>query len=236
MVQNIGKHFLYRHIRVDKNEPFYIGIGVKKKLKYPYSRAYSKHDRNNIWKRIVFKTEYEVEILLESDDYEFIKEKEREFIKLYGRKDLKTGSLCNLTDGGEGCYNRIMTKECKDKISKSLKGKPFTEERKKNVSVALCKLNLKVSDETKRKLSIAHKGKKLSLETIQKVLITKKLNKPNRKVYQYDKAYNFIKEWNSIAEASKESNTDLHNLYVAINKENQKRKSAGGFIWSYEKE
>ena len=28
---NGGNHYLYRHIRVDKNEPFYIGIGTKNK-------------------------------------------------------------------------------------------------------------------------------------------------------------------------------------------------------------
>lgn len=27
----MGKHYLYRHIRLDKNEPFYIGIGTKYK-------------------------------------------------------------------------------------------------------------------------------------------------------------------------------------------------------------
>ena len=33
---------LYRHIRLDKNEPFYIGIGNIK-------RAYNKSERNDIW-------------------------------------------------------------------------------------------------------------------------------------------------------------------------------------------
>ena len=38
-------HYLYRHIRLDKNEPFYIGIGTKKEntkfnsIKSEYSRA-----------------------------------------------------------------------------------------------------------------------------------------------------------------------------------------------------
>lgn len=29
MLKNTGKYYLYRHIRLDKNEPFYIGIGTK---------------------------------------------------------------------------------------------------------------------------------------------------------------------------------------------------------------
>ncbi len=100
------KHFLYRHIRLDKNEPFYIGIGTKQStyaaFKTEHKRAFEKERENDIWTKIVAKTDYEVEILLESDDYEFIKQKEKEFIKLYGRINLETGILSNLTDGGDG--------------------------------------------------------------------------------------------------------------------------------------
>ena len=74
------RHYLYRHIRLDKNEPFYIGVGTKGDYKHTktiseYKRAYSKGKRNTFWNNIVNKTGYEVEILLESDDYEFIKQK-----------------------------------------------------------------------------------------------------------------------------------------------------------------
>jgi len=100
-----GLHYLYRHIRLDTNEVFYIGIGTvrKKEEKYRYyTRARIKNNRNKWWKHVVSKTDYRVEILLESDDYEFINKKEQEFIALYGRKDLGLGTLVNLTDGGNG--------------------------------------------------------------------------------------------------------------------------------------
>lgn len=29
MIEPEGKYYLYRHIRLDKNQPFYIGIGTK---------------------------------------------------------------------------------------------------------------------------------------------------------------------------------------------------------------
>ena len=93
MLKNTGKYYLYRHIRLDKNEPFYIGVGTKVnkksflKVTSEYVRAYSKTRRNKIWIDIVSKTDYEVEILLESDNYEFIKQKEIEFIALYGRRN-----------------------------------------------------------------------------------------------------------------------------------------------------
>lgn len=96
--------YLYRHIRLDKNEPFYIGISKKDDN---YTRAFEnkEYQRSLFWTKVIAKTEYEVEILMESTDYEFIKQKEIEFIKLYGRKDLRTGTLVNLTDGGDGTLN-----------------------------------------------------------------------------------------------------------------------------------
>ena len=105
MIVDIGKYYLYRHIRLDTNQVFYIGIGSKIERQNGYAtyqRAYSKTGRNNFWKRITSKTTYEVEIILESNDYEFIKQKEIEFINIYGKRNSKSGTLVNLTDGGDG--------------------------------------------------------------------------------------------------------------------------------------
>ena len=55
--------YVYRHIRVDKNEPFYIGIGSG-----GYRRANSTKGRNKIWYGIVARTDYEVEIVLDNFD------------------------------------------------------------------------------------------------------------------------------------------------------------------------
>lgn len=124
MIKNIGKYYLYRHIRLDKNEPFYIGIGTKNekrhtKVETEYLRAYSKDRLNNMWNKIINKTNYEVEILLESDDYEFIKQKEIELVALYGRKDLGTGCLANLTGGGEG-VGKLSAETAKKKSEKMM--------------------------------------------------------------------------------------------------------------------
>lgn len=136
MIENIGKHYLYRHIRLDTGEPFYIGIGTKailhNTIKSEYSRAYSKSRRAVFWKKVVNKSGYEVEILLESDDYDFIKQKEIEFIALYGRVNLKTGILCNLTDGGEGTKGVVVSKETKKLLKESkLRGGFYEKEKLK---------------------------------------------------------------------------------------------------------
>ena len=102
-----NKYYLYRHIRLDKNEVFYIGRGKKAKkfsntIFSEYGRAYNTLQRNKYWKNIFKKTDIKVEILYESNCINHINNKEIEFIKLYGRKDLKKGTLVNLTDGGDG--------------------------------------------------------------------------------------------------------------------------------------
>jgi len=97
-------YYLYRHIRLDKNEPFYIGIGHTDNNKY--NRAFAKNKRNRFWKNVINNTDYNVEIVYETEIKDDIFEKEKEFIKLYGRRDLNTGTLVNLTDGGEFSINK----------------------------------------------------------------------------------------------------------------------------------
>lgn len=112
--------YLYRHIRLDKNIPFYIGIGNDNEGKYV--RAYFKSNRRSHWKNIVSKCGYEVEIMLDDISWEEACKKEKEFIKLYGRQD-NGGILINMTDGGEGNVNGI-TKETREKMASKLRGRP----------------------------------------------------------------------------------------------------------------
>lgn len=90
--------YVYRHIRLDKNEPFYIGIGIAENFK----RAYSKKSRNKLWKTISNKSNFDIEILFDNITWEEACQKETELIKLYGRIDIKTGCLSNMTNGGDG--------------------------------------------------------------------------------------------------------------------------------------
>lgn len=56
--------YLYRHIRLDTNMPFYIGISTVNDGKH--ERAYTKGSRSKEWYDITDNTEYRVDILLEN--------------------------------------------------------------------------------------------------------------------------------------------------------------------------
>ena len=233
--------YVYRHIRVDKNEPFYIGIGSD----HTYRRAHTHNNRNRYWRNIVAKTAYEVEIIFDDVDKDFARNKEIEFIKLYGRKDLKSGTLVNCTDGGEG-----MKGWSESQLA------VFKEKRK----------GYKASPETIKKLSESHMGHKASPETIEKMRRSKKdqiITKETREkmaaklrgrplpewqrkilsesakkrginravaIYQLDMAGGIIKEYNTIRSAAKELNVQEGNIHKVMV---GKRPHTGGFKFRY---
>jgi len=59
--------YVYRHIRLDNGNPFYIVISNS--CDGRYKRANAKTKRNNLWAKITDKTNYEIEILFEHNDY-----------------------------------------------------------------------------------------------------------------------------------------------------------------------
>tara|TARA_R110000868_G_scaffold1729_5_gene13944 strand:+ start:39977 stop:40666 length:690 start_codon:yes stop_codon:yes gene_type:complete len=226
MIESVGKYYFYRHIRLDTNQVFYIGMGTKCKdnsYNATYARAYTKHERNPHWKNIFNKTEYRVEIVLESNSYEFIKEKEIEFIKLYGRKDLGFGVLVNMTDGGEGMLGCNFSEEHRKNLSKARMGikLPLITTQKMSQS----RIGIKFSKETLKKMSDVKKDKKQSKESIEKSAKNRQ-----KSIVQYSLSGNFIKTWESIGEAAK--TLCINRAYIGqVCKE--KGDSAGGFIWKY---
>jgi len=109
-------YVVYRHIRHDKNEVFYIGIGSEKR-----SRESGKR-RSAMWNNIVAKSTYDIEIIFENLTGDQACLKEKEFIIIYGRKDKCTGTLCNMTDGGDGTLGQIHSEETKIKRGLAITG------------------------------------------------------------------------------------------------------------------
>jgi hypothetical protein len=164
--------YLYRHIRLDKNTPFYIGIGSDSN----YKRANSIRDRNIFWKRIINKTEYKVEIMLDDLSWEEVCEKEKEFIEIYGRRNLGKGELCNLTDGGDGAKGVIYDEARKKRISEKYSGKKNPFYGKNHSEETINKLrylaqnrspevNKKIADKNRNKITPSHIRLKMSNST-----------------------------------------------------------------------
>jgi len=132
-------YYIYRHIRTDKNEPFYVGKGTvnfnKTTEKSVYARAYAGHDktysaRSQLWENIAKKSKYDVEIIFHSYSLDEILRKEIEFISLYGRIDLGTGTLANLTCGGDGDIGRPRSEETKARMREAFKNRPYAAAKK----------------------------------------------------------------------------------------------------------
>lgn len=210
--------YVYRHVRLDKNEPFYIGIGAKSKhynsVNSEYSRAYNRICRNEHWKNIVSKTEYEVEILIDNVFWSEACEKEKEFIKLYGRSDKGVGPLANWTDGGDGGYGVIASKETREKKSIISKIRGISKETREKMAE---KLRGRPQPEWQRKiLSEAAKGKYMPWAF--------------RPILQYSMDGIFINEFVKITDAAKELNLHRSNIIKALK---GKRNHTGGFIFKY---
>jgi hypothetical protein len=180
--------YVYRHIRLDNGNPFYIGISNDSSGLY--KRAFSKEVRNNLWQKIIKKSNYEVEIIFEHDDYEFIKEKEKELISLYGRINANTGILSNLTDGGEGTLGYIQSKEMVNNRIAKTTGQKRTQEQKDYMSLKMKGVKRSVqSCENISKSKLGHSNNKGIPKTLEHKLKLKEgklelfKNKENHPMY-----------------------------------------------------
>ena len=166
---------------------------------------------------IVNKSEYEVEVLFDELSWEEACEKEKEFIALYGRKDLKTGSLANMTEGGDGVIGILFTDEHKRKIGEKSKGRIYSVETRKKMSNAQIgneKWKLRtITDETKRKISEANKGRIKTEEWLTKMTLNGEL----------------IKEWES-TKSVKEDGFTQSNVWRCCH---NKQKTYKGYIWKF---
>lgn len=214
--------YLYRHIRLDTNEVFYIGIstsysGINKGF-VSTLRADDTKRRNRFWKNIANKTDIEVEILFWNKPEKFLLEKEKELIKLYGRRDLNEGTLVNMTDGGEGAVR------CRSNV-----GKVRSEEFKANMRT------FKRSEETRKKISLAGKGRPASQKQKETAsLLNKGRTWPERwkKVIQKTIDGDIVKIWNCRKEAEPFGFTPKQISNVCRGES----KSHKGFKWEYVEE
>lgn len=153
-------YYLYAHYATDSSVPFYIGVGTK-------LRAYDCKKRSVLWKRYMKKHGLVVKILQENLDKETAMSKEKQLIQEYGRINKGTGSLVNLTDGGEGTYGIVRSAETRKKLSEAQKKNRHSEETKDKLRKITT--GKKHSDETRKKISESMTGKTHTKETREKM-------------------------------------------------------------------
>jgi len=155
---------VYFHINSDTKEVFYVGIG---NIKRPYQKSH----RSTFWKNYTNKYKYEVQIVHTDVTWEEACEKEIEYISEFGRRDLDTGSLVNMTNGGEGRTGFKWSDEQKEEISKRMslsnKGRTLSESTKDKIRTS--SIGRVVLEETRIKIKTSNTGKKHTEETKLKI-------------------------------------------------------------------
>lgn len=222
--------YVYRHIRLDTNQVFYVGKGHGR-------RAWGKTSgRNRYWKAIVAKTPYDVEIIMENLTEQEAFAKEIEFIALYKRLGY---CKANLADGGQGATG----------VACKFKGIPRTEEEKRKISQSKMgsipwnrgKTGI-YTEAQLANLSAKHTGKKHSKESRQKrsqnsrnkqrinvyKAITRSFRKPGNPS-KYERG-EFVAQYESITLAAQHLNLVHQHIFRVLNKT---RKQCLGYIFEY---
>lgn len=131
------RHYVYLHRKASDGEVFYVGKGTLRKMKsVVYHRANEIKQRSKLWKRIKRKHGLIVEIHSSCRTHESAMTLESFLIKKYGRIDIGTGSLSNMTDGGDGSLGSIISDSTKEKLSKRFKGQKLNDNWKRNIGLA----------------------------------------------------------------------------------------------------
>jgi len=155
------EHF-YTYIISDpsrNNEAFYVGKGknerawshLSRKDKHPLTHRFNKMRQNGITPNISLYSELDEELAF------FLEE---ELIAKFGRKDLGTGTLLNMTNGGDGGAGYVVSEETRKKISIAGQGRKCSEETKRLMSAT--RTGEIRSEETKSNISKSKKGQKYS--------------------------------------------------------------------------
>jgi hypothetical protein len=168
-------YYTYAYLREDRT-PYYVGKGTGNRI-YSTNRTIKPPKDKS---RII----YLKQNLTEEEAFKH----EKYMIAVLGRKNLGTGILYNMTDGGDGSSGCIPSEETRKKIGDAQKGRTHSEETKRKMSEArkgnTYMLGKTLSEEHRKKLIEARKGKTHSEESKIKMSDAQKgktLSKETRK-------------------------------------------------------
>jgi hypothetical protein len=210
----MNNYYTYAYLRED-GTPYYIGKGKG-------SRVVSKHKRRK-GSLIPIPNKDRILILKTFDNENEAFKHEIYMIFVLGRKNIGTGILRNLTDGGEGVSGYKHSEETKRKQSISHIGKkrgtPSEETkekiRKSNLGKPSWNKGLKfpnsIGEETRKKMRESHLEKKISKETMEKII--KSRCKRNYKIISPENVEYYT---NNICDFCRNNNLDSGNMYRVL--------------------
>jgi hypothetical protein len=137
------EYYTYAYLRED-GTPYYIGKGKAGRI------------TNNLHRIAIPKEKERIIYLKKNLTDEEARKHEIYMIAILGRKDLGTGILRNMTNGGEGCAGRRLSDETKKKLSEAHKGRKKSEAHRKALSEAAKKKIF--TNEHRKNMSLGLKG------------------------------------------------------------------------------
>lgn len=252
--KNENGYIVYKH--TSPSNKVYIGI-THLKPEHRWGRDGNGYKNNKHLINAIKKygwNNFKHEILFDGLTKTEAEQKEMELIVYYKSNQSKYGY--NLDNGGrcvgtrsdqtkkklsEANKGKHHSEDTKRKMSQSGRGRIFSEEHKQKISEALTgirrpylqgennpKYGKHLSEETKRKISESKKGKSGTPMSEENKI--KLIQRSSKAIWQYDTDGNFIKEWVSAAEASRQLkiiSSDISACCV------DKLKTAGGYIWRH---
>lgn len=189
--------YVYRHIRLDINTPFYVGMGSG-------NRYNSKHNRNRYWQHIVNKFNYKVEIIKDNLTQKEACLLESKLISLYKQYNF---AEANLAEGGLGGNTwkylpeayKIELKQAQSERNSGKNNPMYGKSAFINKSsVEMKQIGLKISQKLKNKKRLPH-----SRATCQKISQSRlgRFNGNKNPNFKYKCSINGV-EFESIKEAS----------------------------------
>lgn len=202
------QHLIYKLLDPRTNEIRYIGRTKHTPSKRLYEHCTLRNLKSNTHKNHWIKQLISLNLRPLIEIIEYVDVTQVFVREIYWIQFYKTNgyNLTNTSDGGDGSFGYKMNDES---IQKSLNSRRING-------------TLKRSDECKRRISLAQKGKKHPKEQTEYVA-----NLIRKKIYQCDLKHNIIKEWVGIRKCARELLLDRN----VIKRHLDKNIPYKGFLW-----
>jgi group I intron endonuclease len=138
----------------------------------------------------------------------------------------------NSTKGGDGTIGHALTQEHKNKISSALRGKKHTREATEKTASAHRQrwIDNPATDEYRNQMRTY--GLKARQGVKWEENYKASMERLRKKVYQFDKEWTLIAEYDYAVTAQEKTGVNIRGIYSCCA---NTRKTAGGYMWSYNK-